>query len=343
VATVADVAKEAGVSVSTAARVLSGSGYASDDTRRIVLEAAKELGYVPNQIARSLRTRRTLLIGLLIGDVENSFYSSIARHVESVAKGAGYHVVLCNSDDDPAIERDYLQLLEGMRVDALIVTPTLKNRRALTRLLESGIVIVQMDRRVDGLEADAIVVDNEAGAASAVTHLVEAGHTRIGILAGELTVPTAQERLSGYERALKDHGIAVRKELIRSGSFHRDHAIEDATALLDAKPTAIFAANNLLAEGALVALSQRNLDVPHDVSLVAFDDVEWMSMVDPPLTVVRQPTPDMARGAAELVLRRLQDGTTGPPTTMVFHTELVRRGSVAGVRKAKAARGSTAT
>jgi LacI family transcriptional regulator len=340
VATVADVAKEAGVSVSTAARVLSGSGYASEDTRRIVLEAAKELGYVPNQIARSLRTRRTQLIGLLIGDVENSFYSSIARHVESVAKGAGYHVVLCNSDDEAAIERDYLQLLEGMQVDGLIVTPTLKNRRALTRLLEAGIVIVQMDRRVEGLEADAIVVDNEAGAVSAVTHLVEAGHTRIGILAGELTVPTAQERLSGYERALEEHKIPVRRELIRSGSFHRDHAIEDATALLDGKPTAIFAANNLLAEGALVALSQRGLRVPRDVSLVAFDDVEWMSMVDPPLTVVRQPTPDMARGAAELVLRRLQDGITGQATTMVFHTELVVRGSVASVRASEEAASS---
>lgn len=332
-ATVADVAKQSGVSVSTAARVLSGSGYASDETRRIVLDAAKDLGYVPNQVARSLRTRRTQLIGLLISDVENSFYSSIARHVEAVAKDAGYHVVLCNSDDDPAIERDYLHLLEGMRVDALIVTPTLKNRRALARLLGAGIAIVQMDRRVDGLAADAIVVDNEAGSASAVAHLVEAGHTRIGLLGGELTVPTAQQRLKGYERALKDHGIQVRRALIRSGSFHRDHAIEDAHALLEAGPTAIFAANNLLAEGALVALAQRGLRVPRDVSLVAFDDVEWMSMVDPPLTVVRQPTPDMARGAAELALRRLNDGATVQPTTMVFHTELVQRGSVAAVAR----------
>jgi LacI family transcriptional regulator len=343
VATVADVAKEAGVSVSTAARVLSGSGYASEDTRRLVLEAAKALGYVPNQIARSLRTRQTRLIGLLIGDVENSFYSAIARHVESVAKGAGYHVVLCNSDDDPAIERDYLKLLEGMQVDALIVTPTLKNRRDLTRLLEEDIVIVQMDRKVEGLDADAIVVDNEAGAASAVNHLIEAGHSLIGILTGELTVPTARQRLAGYERALEEHGIEVRPELIRSGSFHRAHAIENATDLLTARPTptAIFAANNFLAEGALVALGEKGLQIPRDMSLVAFDDVEWMSMVDPPLTTVRQPTKDMARGAAELVLRRLQDGVTGPSTTMVFDTELVPRGSVASVRKGRVAKAAS--
>lgn len=216
--TVADVAGKAGVSVSTAARVLSGRGYASDDTRRVVLEAAKELGYVPNQVARSLRTRRTRMIGLLIGDVENSFYSVVAKNVESAAKDAGYHVVLCNSDDDPVIEREYVQLLDGMRVDALIITPTAENGRQLTRLLKSGVVIVQVDRRVEGLSADAILVDNEDGAASAVTHLVEAGHTRIGILTGELGVLTAHERLLGYERALKEHDVPVREELVRSGS-----------------------------------------------------------------------------------------------------------------------------
>jgi DNA-binding LacI/PurR family transcriptional regulator len=345
VATVADVARKAGVSVSTAARVLSGSGYAAEDTRRLVLEAAKELGYVPNQIARSLRTRQTRLVGLLIGDVENPFYSVIAKNVESVAKGSGYHVVLCNSDDDPQVEREYLQLLEGMRVDALIVTPTAKNRRHLTRLLEEEIVIVQVDRRVDGLAADAILVDNESGAASAVSHLIEAGHTQIGILAGDPAVPTARQRLTGYERALREHGVAIRPELVRTGSFHREHAIEDATDLIRARPqpTAIFAANNLLAEGALMALGQLGLRVPRDVSLVAFDDVDWMAMVEPPVTAVRQPIPDMARSAAELVLRRLREGREGPPSTVVFRTELIERGSVAPLRKTRAAKAVPAT
>lgn len=330
-ATVADVARKAGVSVSTAARVLSGRGYAAEETRRLVLEAAKELGYVTNQIARSLRTRQTRMIGLLIGDVENSFYSTIAKNVESVAKAAGYHVVLCNSDDDPEIEREYLQLLDGMRVDALIVTPTAKNRRRLARLIETGVVIVQADRRVEGLDADAIVVDNEAGSASAVEHLVDAGHVRIGILAGELGVQTADQRLAGYRRALKEHGIAISEALIKSGSFHREHAVEDALELIRAKPapTAIFATNNILAEATLVALDQEGLRVPRDLSVVAFDDVQWMSMVEPPLTAVRQPVADMARSAAELALRRLREGREERPSTMVFRTELVERGSVA--------------
>lgn len=336
-ATVSDVAREAGVSVSTAARVLSGSGYAAEDTRRLVLEAARDLGYVPNQIARSLRTRQTRMVGLLIGDVENSFYSVIAKNVESVAKDAGYHVVLCNGDDDPKVEREYLKLLEGMHVDALIVTPTSRNGRHLARLMQAGIVIVQVDRRIEGLEADVILVDNEAGAASAVTHLIEAGHSRIGILAGELDVTTASQRLAGYQRALKEHGMPIRESLVKPGSFHREHAIEDATDLIRARPTptAIFAANNILAEATLIALEQQGLRIPRDVSVVAFDDVQWMSMVDPPVTTVRQPVADMARSAAELALRRLREGRDGRPTTVVFRTELVERGSVAAVRKVK--------
>lgn len=343
-ATVADVAKEAGVSVSTAARVLSGSGYASEETRGLVLEAARDLGYVPNQIARSLRTKQTRMVGLLIGDVENSFYSVIARNVESVAKDAGYHVVLCNSDDDPKIEREYLQLLEGMHVDALIVTPTSKNRRHIKRFIDSGIVVLQIDRRIEGLQADAVLVDNEAGAVSAVSHLVDAGHTRIGILTGELEVFTASQRLAGYERAMKERGIAIRPSLVRSGSFHRDHAIEDATALIRANPapTAIFAANNILAEATLIALDQQRLRVPRDVSVVGFDDVQWMDMVEPPLTTVRQPVADMARSGAELAMRRLRDGVDERPSTVVFPTELVERGSVAPLRKTRASKAASA-
>jgi LacI family transcriptional regulator len=344
-ATIADVAKRAGVSVSTAARVLSGRGYAADETRRLVLDAAKELGYVPNQIARSLRTRQTNMVGLLIGDVENSFYSVIAKNVESVAKDAGYHVVLCNSDDDPAVEREYLKLLEAMHVDALVVTPTRKNRRYLAHLLDKGMVIVQVDRRVEGLAADAILVDNEAGAMSAVSSLVEAGHREIGILAGDIEVPTARQRLAGYERALREHGIVVRKELIKTGSFHRNHAIEDATELIRVvpAPTAVFAANNILAEALLIAIEEEGLRVPRDISLVAFDDVQWMSMVEPGVTAVRQPIADLARSAAELVFRRLREGGDGRPTTITFRTELVSRASVGPLRRGKAAKAATAT
>lgn len=334
--TVANVAQRAGVSPATAARVLSGNGYASAGARRAVLEAAKEIGYVPNHIARSLRTRRTQLAGLLIGDVENSFYSVIAKNVESVAKDAGYRIVLCNSNEDPGTEEQYLRLLDGMQVDGLIITPTGRNQRQLRRLLLKGTVIVQIDRMVEGLNADAVLLDNEAGAMEAVSHLIAAGHSRIGLLTGPRDVLTARQRREGYEWALREHGIPIRPELIREGSFLHDHAIEAATELLRSSPapTAIFAANNILAEGCFLALADLGLRVPKDVSLVAFDDVPWMSMVNPHVTAVRQPVADMARSAAELLLRRLRDNTP-LSSTSVFRSELVVRSSVAPIRKTR--------
>jgi LacI family transcriptional regulator len=334
VSTVADVAHKAGVSVSTAARVLSGNGYAAEGTRRVVLDAAAELGYVPNRIARSLRTRRTGLIGLLIGDVENSFYSAIAKNVELEAKAAGYHIVLCNSNDDPATEREYLRLLEGIQVEGLIVTPAARSVRHLSRLIQHGIVVVQVDRRIEGLQADAVLVDNEDAAARAVERVIAAGHRRIGILTGDLQVATARQRLAGYERAMRDHDLPIPDGLIQAGSFHRDHAIEHATMLIrsEASPTAIIAANNILAEACLLALADLGLRVPKDMSIVAFDDVEWMTMTSPPITAIRQPVADMARIAAERLLRRLRDDGLAAPTTIVLGTELRDRGSIARKR-----------
>jgi LacI family transcriptional regulator len=330
VPTITDVAKHAGVSVATAGRVLSGQGYAGKQTRQRVLEAADDLGYVPNRIARSLRLRQTKMLGLLIADVENSFYSAIARNVESVARQNGYQVVLCNSSDDPREELDSLKLLEELRVDGVVITPTPRNRRWLEGLSEQGIVIVQIDRKVDRLHADAILVDNERASADAVSHLIASGHSRIGIVTGPLDVTTAKLRLAGYRRAMKEHGIGVRPELISAGSFKRDDAIKEADSLLSVEqpPTAIFAANNILAEAVLMALADMGRKVPTDMSLVAFDDMPWMSMVNPRVTAVRQPVADMARSATELLLRRLRNGPD-EPSTVLFNAELVVRGSVA--------------
>ena len=328
-ATIGDVARLAGVSVSTAGRALSGNGYAKQETRRRVQAAAEELGYVPNHIARSLRSRTTKMVGLLIADVENTFYSVIAKNVESVLKETGNHVVLCNHNDDPKEESEYLTLLESMGVDGLIITPTPQNRRALERLQNKGMIIVQIDRRVNGLRSDAIVVDNQRVSAQAVTHLIDRGHTRIGILTGPTRVTTAKERLAGYQSALAEHDLPFRPELVRAGSFQRDHAVQDATSLIrsELRPTALFATNNILGEACVQALTAHRLRIPEDMSLLAFDDLPWMTLMTPHVSTVRQPIADMARSAADLLRRRLGGGDHNP-TTVVFDAELVPRDSV---------------
>lgn len=331
--TIADVAVRAGVSVATAGRVLSGNGYAGRDTRAKVLLAAEELGYVPNQAARSLRQGRTRLVGLLIADMENPFYSMIAKNVEYALKSAGYHLVLCNDNDDRDEERENLLILERMGVDGLIVVPTGRNRTELERLQEKGIQIVQIDRYVPGLRCDGVVAENERVSAAAVSHLIESGHTSIGVLAGPSHLTTAKQRLLGYERALREHGIPFRPELVRTGSFTHDHAVADATELLGAspRPTAIFATNNVLAEACVTALRERGLSIPSQMSLLAFDDLPWMSLTHPPLSTVRQPVAEMARMAAELVVQRIESNA-GRPNRMTFTAELVLRGSTAPPR-----------
>jgi len=328
--TIGDVAAAAGVGVATAARVLSGRGYASDEARRKVLAAVDQTGYVPNVIARNLRLQKNNAIGLLIADVENGFYSTIAKHVESVATAHGHSVILCNSNDDPAAELEYLELLEAIRVAGVIVTPTGGNRRRLAQMQRDGVVIVQVDREVPQLAADLVIVDNESAAYEAVSALLDAGHTRIGLLAGRPQVITGSARTEGYARALREHGINPEPELMRGTSFRHDHAVDEARALLALDPpiTAIFAENNVLAEGCMLALSEAGLHVPRDVSVVAFDDVEWMRMLDRGITAVRQPVVDIARTAANLMIRRLEGEENGAPATVTFRAELIRRESI---------------
>ena len=329
--TIGDVAASAGVAVATVTRVLSGRGYASAAARAKVLAAADEIGYVPNVIARNLRLQKSDAIGLLIADVENGFYSSIAKHVEAVAMAAGHSIVLCNSNDDPTRERQYLDLLEGIRVAGVILTPTGGNRRRLEQMQRDGIKIVQVDREVHHLAADVVLVDNERGAFEAVSALIDAGHSRIGLLAGRPQVVTGSGRSEGYMRALREHGLAVDPHLVRGTSFRRDHAVEEARSLLALDPpvTAIFAANNVLAEGCLLAIKEAGLRVPEDISVVAFDDVEWMRMLDHPVTAVRQPVADIARTAARMMIRRLgESNDIEAPATIMFRAELVNRESI---------------
>jgi len=195
--------------------------------------SAGELGYTPNRVAQSLRSKQTRTLGLIIADVENYFYSQIAKGVESVAKEAGYHVVLCNTNDDPSDEEYYLNLLVGQRVDGLIITPTSHNGRKLETLIKRGLPIVQVDRYIETILGDAVLIDNAKGAYRVVKHLIAQGHRRIGLLAGDTDVTTGRQRLRGYKQALRDHNLLVDTSLIRAGSFRRDTAEDAVHALVN--------------------------------------------------------------------------------------------------------------
>jgi LacI family transcriptional regulator len=323
--TLADVAREAGTSPSTASRALSGRGYVAPEVRERLVAVAERLGYVPNLSARTLKQRTSRVVGVVVSDLGNQFYAALAAGVEQTLRKADYQVLLLGDNSEPAQELAGARTFLAMRTPGVIMTPA--SKVAADLLVARGIAVVEVDRRLATSPCDAVVIDNERGARDAVTHLLELGHTRIALLVPRTPWTTDAGRLNGYRGALADAGVRVDPKLVvKFGTHDANTAIRIETLLERERPTAIFAANNVLAEEAWRVLRQRGLEIPRDMSLVAFDDVPWMGMVQPPITAVAQPTFDMGHRAALLLLRRLEDPTC-ERTVEVLEPRLVNRGS----------------
>ena len=327
--TLADVAREAGTSASTASRALSGRGYVAPDVRRRLLTVADRLGYVPNLSARTLKQRTSRVVGVVVSDLSNQFYAALAAGVEQALRAANYQMLLLGDSSDTAQEVAGARTFLAMRAPGVIMTPT--SRDAVDLLGSRSIPVVEVDRRLS-TACDAVVIDNERGAREAVAHLLELGHTRIALLVARTTWTTDAGRLDGYRAAHADAGVRVDRKLVLKVATHAADGPARIQALLEREqPTAIFAANNVLAEQAWHVLRRLDRKIPRQISLVAFDDVPWREMVSPGLTAVRQPAFEMGRRAALLLLRRLDDPTAGR-TVEVLQPELVVRGSTAPPR-----------
>jgi DNA-binding LacI/PurR family transcriptional regulator len=331
VKTMKDVAERARVSVSTVSHVLNGTRKVSEETRGEVLAAVEELSYRPNLLARGLKTRRTYTIGLLIPDIQNSFFTSVVRGVEDVALSRGYHLFLCNTDEDPGREDEYIRELARKRVDALMVAPSARREADVRRLRGEGVPFVLVDRDVEGVDADIVGVDNRAGMRLIAEHLVELGHRRIAMISGPLDKASGYERDLGLRDALSDLELALEDFLVRFGDFRTSSGREGARELLSLRssPTALVTANNQMTLGALLTISEMGLGVPGDVSVVGFDDPEWAPLTGPPLTTVAQPTYEMGVRAARMLLDRIETEPGGESRKLLLEPWLVVRESTA--------------
>ncbi len=323
--TMSDVAVEAGVSLKTVSRVVNGESGVRPETAAAVNEAIAQLGFRRNYIARALRPgQRSHMLGLVIEDVSNPFYSAIFRGVEEVARSAGYLVITASSDEDPEREQALVHLFCERRVEGLIVVPAGDDHRYVLPEVRAGTGIVFVDRPPRLIDADAVLLDNVGGARSAVRHLLGLGHRRIAMLGDEARIFTAGERLRGYHEELSAAGLGFDPALIHLGAHDAD-AAEAATrefmALAD-PPTAIFTANNRITVGAIRVLWQNGFRT----ALVGFDDLELAESLAVPATVVAYDAAELGREAARLLLLRLA-GDTGPPRRVVLPTWLVERGS----------------
>ncbi len=289
-ATIKDVAKQAGVSVATVSYVINGTRNVAPDTAKRVRAAMEALNFHPNAVAQSLRTRTTHVIGAVVSDISNPFFATLIRGAEDCARENGYSLLICNTSEKLENELVYLQLLSRKRVDGMILAPTGKNDELIRDLITRGLQIVFIDRKIDGVDAPAVLSENEEGAYRATRYLIEQGHRQIGIILGLPHVSTTTERLRGYERALTDNGFEIDRALIAYGHSQVAEGKEACLDLLDGadRPSAVFATNNLMTIGVMMAIHKLGLSCPQDVSVVGFDDFEWAAAFEPPLTTVAQ-------------------------------------------------------
>lgn len=330
-ATISDVASRAGVSTATVSRALNGKSTVDPELSDRVLAAAEQLGYRPNGPARNLRRQETAVLALIISDVESPFFTALSRGVEDTAHESGYSLVLCNSDDDPNKEREYVDVALQERVAGVLLSPSGRGDTA-ENLRANGTPVVAVDRPLPHSSGDTVLADTRLAAKQATEHLSNQGYREIGCVTGPSGVLTADDRLDGYRDGLAATGIPYRDEWVRRSEFKAAGAEQAATALLDSpdRPDALLVANNIMAVGVLTAMRRLGLRPGADIGVVAFDDAPWATLLDPPLSVVRQPAYEMGATSARLLLNRIS-GDHGEPTTTTLAAELFPRGSSARI------------
>jgi LacI family transcriptional regulator len=313
----------------TVSRVLNNASNVRPSTRERVLETVEELGYVPSGVAKSLRSKRTHTLALLVPDGANAFWTTVARGVEDAAQDRGYSVLLCNTDENPAKQQNYLDVVIRQQVDGVIIAPCDTGAQNLEKLRRARVPTVVIDRYIKGWDVDTVIGDSITGARALVRHLIGLGHQRIAVLSGPATTSTASDRVVGYRIALAEAGLPYDPRLVKEGEYRALSGERLTQQLLGEglAPTAIFAANNALMLGAIVALEKRGLRVPQDIALVCFGDLPNTSQFFPFLTVADLPSYEMGVNAAQLLFSRVEAEVELKRRCVVLPSRLIIRHS----------------
>ncbi len=326
--TLNDVAKLAGVAPITVSRVVNNSGYASEATRQKVEAAIEELGYVPNVLARGLRSKHTNTLALVMTDITNPFFTKIARGVEDTASKFGYTVIFCNTDEAEAEEQKYANILAQKQVDGVILVPARSKSKSVEFFQSNQIPVVILDRFVPGVDVDIVHCDSLQGASELTKLLIGLGHKKIVMISGPEGVSTADDRVAGYRQAMSAAGLG-KYITTYYGMFTQETGYDQAKNTLrhSSPPTAIFGGNNFISIGILKALRDSNIRVPEDVAVVGFDDLPTSLIVDPFLTVVAQPAYEMGQEATGLLLDRISGKAPIDVQDIILPTEIIIRQS----------------
>ena len=327
--TIRDVAKLAGVAPITVSRVINNSDYVKQETRARVEAVIDELGYIPNTLGLSLRSKQTMTLAVVITDITNPFWTTVTRGIEDVAQAHGYSTILCNTDESEDKQEQYLQMLLRRRVDGILLVPTSNNADPIKLVKRQNVPIVLMDRHVLGVDIDIVHSDTEEGAYQITAYLLSLGHRQVAMLAGPQSVSTSIDRVNGYRRALRDAGLAEKSEQIFWGEFTQVSGNQMAAEMLEKYPdiTALVAANNFIAIGAMQLLNEKKVRVPEDIALVTVDDIPPAFTITPFFTVATQSALEMGRQATQLLLNRITGEIDAPCQEVILPVSMIIRTS----------------
>ena len=322
-ATIRDVAKNTGLSIATISKYING-GNVLDANKLLIEEAIKTLDFKVNEIARGLKTNKTMTIGVLIPDFKNIFFTTIVSNIENVLLQNGYSTIICDYKLNTELEKEKFNFLVNKMVDGIITIPQGDNTRNIQNQLDKNVPVVLIDRALDGVSCDTVLVDNLNASYNAVEHLIVKGHKRIGIVCGPDHIFTAKERLKGYVRVHEDYSIQVENSLVKKGDYEIESGYKLMIELLDlpTPPSAVFITNYEMTLGAVMALNERDVKIPEELSIIGFDNLEIARIVKPSLSIIVQPMEQIGEAAATILLKRLKGDRSNYPSMLRFKTEL---------------------
>lgn len=332
-ATIKDIAKETSLSLGTISKYINGGNVLEEN--RVLIEAAiKKLDFKVNGLARGLKTNRTMVIGVLIPNLGNIFSTSIISNIENVLLQNGYSTIICDYKEDPALENEKLNFLLNKMVDGMVIMPLKCDERQVADIVAKGTPVVLIDRMIHGVRCDMVLVDNFNASYNAVEHLIMNGHKRIGIIVGPENIYTAQERLKGYIRVHEDYAMEIDRNLVKYGDYKLQSGYDSLIGLLnlDNPPTAVYVTNYEMTLGAIIAINERNLKIPDELSFIGFDNLELARIVKPSLSVVVQPMEQIGETVAQILLKRLKGDRTDFPVVERLKTNLLIKESVRNLK-----------
>ncbi|MCM3729733.1 LacI family transcriptional regulator [Neobacillus cucumis] len=321
--TMADVAKAAGVSKSTVSQYLNNRfEYMSEKTKQKIEEAIEALGYQPNYIARSLKQKRTSMVGIIVANIMHYFSTEVSRAIEDYCNYHDLHAIVCNADDDPEKEKKYIDMLRAKQVDGLIIFPTGQNNQLYENMIRQGYPVVFVDRKVQNLPVFSIVTDNRESTYRAIQQFVAKGHRRIAFAVQPLKVSTRTERFEGYQQAMKDAGLEINPDYVIESDIPGMKSKLEELFSLEERPTTIFAGNDRVFLEVVRCLRDKGLKIGQDIELVVFDNIPFAQVVETPVTFIIQPASEMGTKAAELLFEQINK-VDREPEEFIFPSKLV--------------------